>query len=140
MEHCIVYFSSWQQNYPLEELAAVLEQSQHTNRQNGITGATLFVRGNVIQVLEGSPETVKALYARIQADERHTNLKTILDRPIPQRLFEDYSMGYETITEQQLAQIQALVPLEDNLDGNASDPNPLILRMIKLFYQSNRYN
>lgn len=140
MEHCLVYFSTWNPSVPLDELSRLLEQSRQANRQVGVTGVTLYVRGQVIQVLEGSKPVVEALYAKIQQDFRHTGLQKVLDRPIPQRLFGDYRMGYETLTEAQLEEVRALVDLEAPLTGDAQASIPIILKTIKAFYQSNHYN
>ena len=140
MEHCIVYFSSWTEPFREEDLSTVLKQSRHNNDKTGITGVMLYVRGNVIQVLEGEKEALDMLYQRIERDPRHTNVSPVLNRPITQRLFAAWSMGYETISARQLEEIKAIVDLDNN-DGTATTPTDhIILKTIKVFYDSNRYN
>lgn len=140
MEQCIVYFSSSADSLDENELATILQQSRHNNSKLGITGIILYVRGNIIQVLEGAKQAVDALYERIQHDHRHTDIVTVLNRPISQRQFGNWSMGYETMTIRQLEELKAIVDL-DNADGVGSQSNdPILLRLIKVFYDSNRYN
>lgn len=140
MEHCIVYFSSWTEPFREEDLSTVLKQSRRNNDKTGITGVMLYVRGSVIQVLEGEKEALDTLYQRIERDPRHTNVSPVLNRPITQRLFAAWSMGYETISARQLEEIKAIVDLDSD-DGIVTTPNDhIILKTIKVFYDSNRYN
>ncbi|WP_420146477.1 BLUF domain-containing protein [Spirosoma sp.] len=139
MEQCIVYFSS-APNLSLEDLHTILTQSRSNNSQQGITGVILYVKGNIIQVLEGEPTAVEQLYQRIQHDPRHGQISTVLNRPIIQRTFEKWSMGFETITTQQLEEIKDLIDLEGTHGRGSQANDPILLRTLKVFYQSNRYN
>lgn len=140
MDYCLVYFSTSVE--PLDEkiLSDILRQSHRNNTRLGVTGVILYVRGSILQVLEGPQNVIEALYERIKTDPRHTNVVRVLNRPIPQRLFGNWTMGYETISARQLEEIKAIV----NLDGNGQTaPTPddhIILKTIKVFYDSNRYN
>lgn len=140
MEHCIVYFSSSTWLFQEEDLATILQQSRHNNAELGITGILLYVRGSIIQVLEGEKQTVEALYKRIEQDTRHTNVSIGLSRPIRQRLFANWSMGYETITSRQLEEIKAIVDLDNNQESTAEMQESIIFKTLKVFYQGNRYN
>ena len=53
MEHCIVYFSSSVSQFQEEDLTTILQQSRQNNSESGVTGVMLYVRGSIIQVLEG---------------------------------------------------------------------------------------
>lgn len=140
MDHCIVYFSTARWLFQEEDLSAILRQSRHNNATTGITGVLLYVRGGIIQVLEGKKEVVEALYQRIKQDQRHINVTQVLNRIITQRLFSDWTMGYETITESQLEEIRLATNVGD--DGMLLiEPNDnIILRLIRVFYNSNRHN
>jgi hypothetical protein len=140
MEHCIVYFSSSVDSLDENDLAAILEQSRQNNSKLGITGVMLYVRGSIVQVLEGAKLAVDTLFERIQHDNRHKDVMAVLNRPIAQRQFGNWSMGYETLTTRQLEELKAVVDL-DNPEGMGSQANdPILLRLIKVFYDSNRYN
>ena len=140
MEHCIVYFSSSVRQFEEEDLLTILEQSRHNNSRTGITGVMLYVRGSIIQVLEGEKEAVETLYKRIEQDQRHTDVVRVLSRNISQRLFADWLMGYETINTRQLEDIRAVVNLDNNEEPAVEANNHSILKTIKVFYESNRYN
>ena len=140
MVHCIVYFSS--SIGPLQEidLLNILQQSRHNNSKNGITGVILYVRGSIIQVLEGEKEAVETLYKRIEQDQRHTDVVRVFSRNITQRLFTDWTMGYETITARQLDNIKSILNPDDNDEFAVEPVNNIILKTIKVFYESNKYN
>lgn len=139
MEHCIVYFSS-SPDLSVDELQTILTQSRANNAQQGITGVMLYVRGSIIQVLEGEAQVLEELYQRIQQDTRHSQVNTVLSRSIAQRTFGDWSMGFETLNSQQLSEINALIDI-DNAQGRGSQlSDPILLRTLKVFYDSNRYN
>lgn len=134
MDHCLTYFSTSVGLLTEENLTNILEQSRRNNARLGITGVLLYVRGSIIQVLEGEQPALEALYERIQADPRHKNVTTVINRPIPQRLFGQWSMGYETLTTRQLEEIQRVVNLDDNQESLTGAGESVILKMIKLFY------
>lgn len=140
MEHCIVYFSTWREPFQEKELIATLEQSRQKNAVDGITSVTLYVRGNIIQVLEGRKEAVEALYARIEKDPQHTQLNKVLSRPIRERLFVSTSLAYETITTRQFEELKSVVDLDNTQPMERTAQEPFILKLIKVFYESNRYN
>ena len=140
MEHCIVYFSTWREPFHEPDLVATLEKSRQYNAVDGITSVTLYVRGNIIQVLEGQQEAVEALYARIEKDPQHTNVSKVLSRPIQKRLFAGSTLGYETITTRQLEELKTVVDLANGEESSSASEAPIILKLIKAFYESNRYN
>jgi hypothetical protein len=141
MEHCIVYFSSSVSEFQEEELTTILQESRQNNSRAGITGVMLYVRGSIIQVLEGEQETVESLYQRIEKDHRHYAVTRVFSRPIMNRLFADWNMGYETITTSQLDDVKRIVSLDASNEELSDQVNDhIILKTIKVFYDSNRYN
>jgi hypothetical protein len=75
-------------------LAALLEESRARNAEDAITGMLLYNEGSFMQVLEGPPDAVRACYARIQRDERHTRVTTVLEDVGRARDFAAWSMGF----------------------------------------------
>jgi len=140
MEHCIVYLSTSNGAFKEEDLNAILQQSRNNNPSQGITGVMLYVRGSIIQVLEGDRDVLETLYSRIERDPRHTGISKVFSRPITKRLFTDWNMGYETITAQQLETLQDIVKLDGSGKPILIDDEHIILKTIKVFYDSNRYN
>ena len=140
MEHCIVYLSTSVGAFEEKDLTNILHQSRHNNPPLGITGVMLYVRGSIIQVLEGERDVLETLYSKIEQDPRHTGISKVFSRPISKRLFADWNMGYETITAKQLENIQDIVQLDKSGKPILSNDDHIILKTIKVFYDSNRYN
>lgn len=140
MEHCIIYFSTLREPFHEQDLVETLERSRQKNAVNGISSVTLYVRGNIIQVLEGQKEAVETLYARIEQDDQHSHVIKILSRPIHQRLFAGSTLAYETITLRQLEELRTVVSLEDDKESSFASETPFVLKLIKTFYESNRHN
>jgi len=140
MEHCIIYFSRSVEPFDESDLTVILQQSHHNNAKTGITGVLLYVRGSFVQVLEGEKAAVESLYKRIGQDHRHTDVDQVLNRPITQRLFGNWGMGYETITVRQFEEVKAIINLDDNTGTMIKPDDHIIVKTIKAFYNSNRYN
>lgn len=79
------------------ELPAILTTSVRRNAQDGITGMLLYSGGNIMQVLEGSEEVVRATYDRIGKDPRHRNIVLLSDDEISERSFGGWSMGFKQL-------------------------------------------
>jgi hypothetical protein len=82
---------------PVESLLALLRQCQQRNVASGVTGLLLFSDGTFLQVLQSEPETVDALFHRIEVDRRHRDVRLLSRRPIDQRRFADWKMGFRLI-------------------------------------------
>ncbi len=90
----LIYLSSAVQEMSEAELLDLLHQSEHNNAEVGITGLLLYREGNFLQVLEGEPEQVHALYERICRDPRHKGILKVSERPINEREFSAWQMGF----------------------------------------------
>jgi Sensors of blue-light using FAD len=78
---------------------AIAERASAHNAQHGITGLLALVSGRYLQILEGPANAVEALFARIRADTRHSEVSLLLCAPIDDTLFADWSMGLIDRTE-----------------------------------------
>ena len=76
----------------LVDADALLQASRHNNALDGITGILLIDGQAIVQVLEGPEESVRAAFARISRDGRHTELRVLNDREIDERDFGYWSM------------------------------------------------
>lgn len=63
------------------------------NRQLDLTGALVVCEGRFAQVLEGRPEAVDEMMAKIGADRRHEALRVLMHASVEKRLFPDWDMG-----------------------------------------------
>lgn len=138
MDHCIVYFSFSVKPFSQEDITAILEQSRRSNAEHDITGMLLYMNDSIIQVLEGKQEAIEGLFSRIKRDKRHRNVTQVFSRPILDRLFADWSMGYETVTAQELDNIKHIVSLYTDERLTLEAGQNVVMKMIKLFYESNR--
>ncbi|MDQ2770213.1 MAG: BLUF domain-containing protein [Bacteroidota bacterium] len=107
--HHLVYQSVATTFLDEPELKQVLTQSRAWNSTHGLTGVLLFSAGNIMQVLEGSPEEVQYIFDRIARDARHANLVKLADGPIAQRQFDQWAMGFKAVQPGAYAQLQGYI-------------------------------
>lgn len=78
----------------IEEFGNILSVAKRDNVRDNITGFLVYDSERFFQILEGSRESVSACYAKIGQDVRHGELETLIDEPISQRTFDQWSMGF----------------------------------------------
>ncbi|WBU37494.1 BLUF domain-containing protein [Homoserinibacter sp. YIM 151385] len=76
-------------------LDALLRTSRAANAERRITGMLLYRGGRFVQVLEGPRRAVLELLDRIRDDERHSDVRVLIDGPIAGRDFDNWSMGFQ---------------------------------------------
>ena len=114
----IIYCSQATHDFSPEELVDLLETARVRNEQAGLSGMLLYCSQSFLQVLEGEPAALAETYGRILADPRHTNLRKLMDAEVPAPLFPDWTMGFEHVDDEELA---------DDLDGfTAATTYPLV--------------
>ena len=73
-------------------LSHILFQARDHNPRVGITGA-LICRGDIyLQLLEGPETAIEALYKNIRLDDRHVEVKKLLQRAVSDRMFPTWAM------------------------------------------------
>jgi hypothetical protein len=90
----MVYSSAAVEPFSPEALRTLLALARTRNTAAAVTGMLLHVDSVFLQVLEGEPEVVTALYTKIGADPRHTRMLLLLSQDIKSRNFPDWSMGF----------------------------------------------
>jgi hypothetical protein len=95
----LVYASVAKHSMSDQELKALLDDARYRSTKRGITGMLLYRNGVFLQALEGEAAVVDNLYAKIQRDERHTNVLTVYRTPIAARAFCEWSMGFNKIED-----------------------------------------
>ena len=86
------YISAARRLVTASELSDILAVSRERNRVDGITGVILYQEGSFAQVLEGPEDAVRACFARIEKDRRHSGCALILEEKAEARLFENWDM------------------------------------------------
>ncbi|MDB4931527.1 MAG: hypothetical protein JWM10_4011 [Myxococcaceae bacterium] len=81
---------------PLDDRALqdLLRECRDKNARRGVTGLLLYRDENFLQVLEGPPDVVRPLYARICADGRHRGCVTFAEGALGERMFPEWSMAF----------------------------------------------
>ena len=105
--HCI-YASASTINFTKDEITELLAIAQRNNSNLGVTGMLLYEDGSFFQVLEGERHVVSVLFKKIARDKRHSKVIKIIQEPIQERLFSDWTMGYSGITRHELSTIEGL--------------------------------
>lgn len=98
MLYRLVYASSAIQKFSEQELVELLEVSRKNNGPLDVTGILLYRDGNFIQVLEGLRENVETIYENISNDERHRGVMLVVKEDVEDRLFPNWSMGFEDLS------------------------------------------
>ena len=89
----LMYASRASASIDQEELQSLLRQCKSANPRQGVTGVLCFSSGIFMQVLEGGRMAVNALYNKIVADPRHTDVVLLDYAEIRERRFAGWSMG-----------------------------------------------
>jgi hypothetical protein len=76
------------------ELKRILGSAVRHNETDGISGGLVFSRNHFVQVLEGDQKAVARTFSRIMTDPRHNEIILIETKPIAERMFAAWSMGY----------------------------------------------
>lgn len=92
--HEIIYVSLASQKMAQAELLALLDQAKVHNEAHGITGLLMYHRQEFLQLLEGERDEVEALYATICRDQRHQQVYSMWEGPVPARSFDRWAMGF----------------------------------------------
>ena len=93
----LVYCSSATRRFGEPELAELLTVSRAGNTARGITGLLLYRDGEFVQILEGARSHVEELMRTIDRDPRHTDVRVLLEEPLHERRFAEWTMGYQSL-------------------------------------------
>ncbi|RYY30584.1 MAG: BLUF domain-containing protein [Sphingobacteriaceae bacterium] len=95
-------YTSYAHHTNEQELKALLHQAQEKNKKKSITGMLLYLNGIYIQLLEGQQKDVQLLYEKILRDSRHEEIVLLKEDTIEKRFYADWSMGFKTISADEL--------------------------------------
>ena len=77
------------------DLTELLEVARDRNQTLNVTGMLLYAQRSFMQQLEGEAAAVREVYASIEADPRHTDIRLLSDRPLTTPRFSGWSMGFD---------------------------------------------
>ncbi|WP_296763641.1 BLUF domain-containing protein [Sediminimonas sp.] len=104
--------------FSFEQTGEILAVSRRNNARDGLSGALIYDNTTFLQWLEGEVADIRAVFDRITADPRHTDIKLLLVRKLDDRWFPDWSMT-AAVTQDQTLRSLKLVP---HLSLNQFDP------------------
>lgn len=108
----VTYLSRESDSLTSSTLVDLLEHCKHNNPTLGITGMLIYANGTFLQTLEGEANTVETLLAKIEIDRRHRDFQVIKREATRERLYENWSMGFERLTESTLQDEPALAAFQ----------------------------
>jgi hypothetical protein len=110
----LIYCSQATHDVSPDELVALLGVARRNNERLGLSGMLLYSSQSFLQVLEGPAAELEATYARIRADDRHAALRLLMDAEVPAPLFPDWTMGFEHVDDEDLAEeLDGFTPATD---------------------------
>lgn len=134
----LTYLSTAVVRFNENQLTELLATSRKNNRAAGLTGMLLYADGHFIQTLEGPQDAVNDTVARIRADTRHRDIYPVLQEDIQTRAFGEWSMGFETLSKDEAANLPGF---NNYLDGNPiSDEQSKRLGHAEIFHRVFRDN
>jgi hypothetical protein len=95
----LLYLSSAGKKFSDSELIDLLSKARKNNSRLNVTGMLLYHDGNFLQVLEGEEDDVRPLFETISQDPRHQSVIKLIERPITERMFGEWSMAFRTLDD-----------------------------------------
>lgn len=111
-----VYTSTATRDLTDDDLAELLRQCVRNNERSGLTGMLLHRDGRFMQVLEGPDDAVRDVFAVIAADDRHAEVRLLLDEAIEERAFPAWKMAFRTVDDETVRRLDGY---DDFLDRPA---------------------
>jgi len=88
----LIYKSRANQKIDWNFVSELVDSSEGSNRDAGITGVLLATETHFLQVLEGDFDEVNELFVRIVRDTRHDHIQLIAFDCVDSRLFGGWAM------------------------------------------------
>lgn len=104
----VIYASKESVRFDSAMISKLLETSRKNNQASDITGMLAYCEGSFFQVLEGEEKAVEKLFAKIALDDRHEKTVIVIKEPIEERSFENWSMGYASLSKSEASQIEGM--------------------------------
>ena len=104
----LVYTSHATVSLSKRDLLDLLHEARGYNMIDNISGVLMYKEGYFLQVIEGDPETIDALFIRLKKDTRHSDIKILFETPTDHRLFENWAMGCADFDDPSLSMLPGL--------------------------------
>ena len=101
------------------DLEDIHRTAREVNALEGITGLLIFNGTHFLQIVEGSPDAIDDLVARLRRDPRHEGLEIREQREVEERSFPDWSMELVKVSA---SYFEAKETIADRLPANVAAP------------------
>jgi hypothetical protein len=91
-----------------DALGDLLLKARSNNARANLTGMLVYHDDSFFQVLEGPPAAVEDAYLRISEDPRHCKIIKLIQEPVEERSFADWTMGLGSAERSDLIAIPGL--------------------------------
>ena len=136
MLYHLIYVSTASGAMSDQDLVEILQVSRRNNAQSGLSGMLLYKDGTFMQVLEGEQETLKQRYSIIAEDPRHKDLMLLSEKPIEQRSFADWSMGFHNLKALDDEVLEGFTPfLKESFTSHHFGDNPDMAHRLLLAFR-----
>jgi hypothetical protein len=98
--YCLVFTSVATRKVSDEDLKGLLVKSRQNNLALNITGMLLYLDPYFMQILEGDESIIDEKFKKILNNEMHHKVSLIYKKPIKERSFSKWTMGFNKIGTQ----------------------------------------
>ena len=117
----LTYTSLARLDLDAQDLEAIHHSARTLNALDGITGLLVFDGRRFLQIVEGAPDAIDDLMARLWRDSRHSAIEIRDERLVEARAFPDWTM--------ELLQVDAgFLTARNSIDGILPEETPAPIR------------
>ncbi|MEN9898748.1 MAG: hypothetical protein RLZZ66_2397 [Pseudomonadota bacterium] len=98
--HCLIYTSVAKQKLTDNSLKSILDRARPKNSALDITGMLLYLDPYFVQILEGEINVINETFKRISKDPIHHKVSLIFKKPISERSFSNWVMGFNKVGQE----------------------------------------
>ncbi len=84
------------------DLEELLVKAREKNLRLNITGTLVYENGHFLQVLEGERSAVREMFDVIESDDRHYDVRLLIEDDLDARQFGEWSMAWSKINDKSL--------------------------------------
>ena len=98
--HCLIYTSVAKEKMTDNCLKSLLDRARPKNSALDITGMLLYLDPYFVQVLEGEINAINEAFKKISKDPIHHKVSLIFKKPISERSFSNWVMGFNKVSHE----------------------------------------
>ena len=135
---CLVYTSLANQKMSDDNLKDLLKKARLKNETLNITGMLLYLDPFFIQILEDEEAIVNETYNIIKQDSRHVQVKLIYKKPIEERSFPNWTMGFNKISDENVEAVEGFSdflqrPTSEFFSDSPSEIEKMLEKFLDMF-------